>query len=131
MMTTKGQKLDFDLGVETVEADPQHMKILVTRALHNATKFGQAQSSIKVSSRLDNKNVVIEIQNLGPKISQNVLDKILSPFTLDENVMNHSVGMGLGLTICQTLLKAHQGRLEISNTDDGVSVRFIFPEIRK
>lgn len=131
MINTKGQKINFDLQVEAVEADAQYMRILVTRALHNATKFGQAQSAIQVSSRLENKNVVLEIQNLGPKISQNVLDKILSPFTLDENVMNHSVGMGLGLTICQTLLKAHQGRLEISNTDEGVSVRFILPENRK
>lgn len=132
MMTTKGQKIDFDLAVESIEADSQYMRILITRALHNATKFGQAHSAIEVSSRLDGGgNVVVEIQNLGPKISQNVLDKILSPFTLDENVMNHSVGMGLGLTICQTLLKAHQGRLEISNTDNGVSVRFVLPEIRK
>lgn len=131
MMNTKMQKINFNLLIETVEADPQYMKMLITRALHNATKFGQAQSEIKVSSRLENKNVVIEIENLGPKISQNVLDKILSPFTLDENVMNHSVGMGLGLTICQTLLKAHHGRLEISNSEDGVSVRFILPEIRK
>lgn len=131
MINTKMQKIHFDLQVQSIEADAQYLRILVTRALHNATKFGQAQSAIQVSSQLVNKNVVIEIQNLGPKISQNVLDKILSPFTLDENVMNHSVGMGLGLTICQTLLKAHQGHLEISNTDAGVSVRFIFPENRK
>lgn len=131
MVNTKAQKINFDLQIENIEADAQHMKMLVTRALHNATKFGQAQSEIKVSSRLENRNIIIEIRNLGPKISQNVLDKILSPFTLDENVMNHSVGMGLGLTICQTLLKAHQGRLEIDNTEDGVNVRFILPEIRK
>lgn len=131
MMATKSQKIDFDLAVETFEADPQHMKTLITRALHNATKFGQAQSNLKVSSRSNGGFITVEIQNLGPKISQTILDKILSPFTLDENVMNHSVGMGLGLTICQTLLKAHQGRLEISNTDNGVSVRFVLPEVRK
>lgn len=131
MMTTKNQKIEFNLAVESIEADAQYMRILLTRALHNATKFGQTQSAIQVFSRQDNDNIVIEIENLGPKISQNVLDKILSPFTLDENVMNHSVGMGLGLTICQTLLKAHGGRLEINNTESGVSVRFYFPNTRK
>lgn len=131
MITTKSQNLNFDLKVETVQADAQFLQILVMRAMHNATKFGQTQSTINISSWTDNGYIVIEIQNMGPKISQSVLDKILTPFTLDENVMNHSVGMGLGLTICQTLLKAHQGRLEINNTESGVSVRFLIPEIRK
>ena len=130
MMKTKGQKLDFQLVVANVNADPQYLRTLVNRALHNATKFASAQSVIQVSSKNVGTMTMIEIQNSGPQISQNVLDKILSPFTLDENVMNHSVGMGLGLTICQTLLKAHNGRLEISNTDSGVSVRFFIPAIR-
>jgi K+-sensing histidine kinase KdpD len=40
--------------------------------------------------------------------------------------MNHSVGMGLGLTICNTLLKAQNGELALTNKPDGVSVFFKF-----
>lgn len=130
MINTKKQTLNIDLQCESVQADAHYLKMLIYRALHNATKFASAQSIINIRSNVKGQMCMLEIQNQGPQISQSVLDKILKPFTLDENVMNHSVGMGLGLTICQTLLKSHNGYLEINNTESGVSVRFYIPQIR-
>lgn len=131
MMKTKNQSFEFNLNAISVDMDPVLFKTLLHRALHNATKFGQAQSTIKVKTELKNEHILLTIENKGPQISQAILDKILKPFTLDENVMNHSVGLGLGLTICQTLLKAHGGSLNISNVTEGVAVQFIIPAIRK
>ncbi len=130
MMTTKQQTFQFDLKATTLEADINFFKTMIHRALHNATKFGQAQSQILVRTEIVKGQFILEIQNTGPQISQSVLDKIMTPFTLDENVMNHSVGLGLGLTICQALLKSHGGKLLIENKNDGVSVRFAFPTKR-
>jgi K+-sensing histidine kinase KdpD len=131
MIRIKGQKIDLDFKYENIEADPQHLQSMIHRALHNATRFGLAQSAIQIKTDQNEAYNSIEIQNEGPQISQNILDKIIKPFTLDENVMNHSIGMGLGLTICQTLTKAHNGYLKIANTGQGVSVKFFFPINRK
>ncbi len=130
MMATKQQTFQFDFRAMTLEADANFFKTMIHRALHNATKFGQTQSQILVRSEIFKNQFIFEIQNTGPQISQSVLDKIMTPFTLDENAMNHSVGMGLGLTICQALLKSHGGKLHIENKNDGVSVRFVFPTTR-
>jgi K+-sensing histidine kinase KdpD len=43
---------------------------------------------------------------------------------MDENIMNHSVGMGLGLSICNTLMRAQKAELKLQNTSDGVIVSF-------
>ncbi len=130
MMTIKQQTFKYDLKATTLEADTHFFKTMIHRALHNATKFGQTQSQILIHTEIVNAQFILEIQNTGPQISQSVLDKIMTPFTLDENVMNHSVGMGLGLTICQALLKSHGGHLQIENKNNGVSVRFTFPTTR-
>ena len=130
MMAIKQQTFQYDFKAKTLEADANFFKTMIHRALHNATKFGQTQSQILVRTEIVNGQFILEIQNTGPQISQSVLDKIMTPFTLDENVMNHSVGMGLGLTICQALLKSHGGQLHIENKNDGVCVRFVFPTTR-
>jgi len=51
----------------------------------------------------------------------------MKPFFIDEDVMNHSVGMGLGLTICQSILRAHGSTLHVENTNNGVTVSFELP----
>ena len=130
MIGTKSQTLSLHLESAQIEADPYFFKVLLNRALHNATKFGLTNSEIKINTKINGAMTHIEVQNQGPHISTQIMDKILKPFTLDENVMNHSVGMGLGLTICQTLLKAHGGNLEIENHESGVTVRFVLPTVR-
>lgn len=130
MMSIKQQTFKFEFKASTLEADANLFRTMLHRALHNATKFGQTQSQIIISTEIINNQFILEIQNTGPQISQSVLDKIMTPFTLDENVMNHSVGMGLGLTICQALLKSQGGKLHIENKNDGVCVRFVFPTNR-
>lgn len=131
-LKTKNQILKFDFQVPDLKSDPFLLKTAIMRALHNATKFGKVQSEIFIQSNLSaSGQFMLKIQNQGPQISQNILDKILKPFQLDENVMNHSVGMGLGLTICNTLMKALQGRMEIENhsevQNEGVRVLFYLP----
>jgi signal transduction histidine kinase len=123
-LKTKNQKLIFDFQTNNLISDSYLLKTALMRALHNATKFGRVQSDITISTSTDeNNNFVLNVQNQGPQISKNVIEKLLKPFMLDENVMNHSVGMGLGLTICNTLIKTLNGQLNILNTNDGVSVQ--------
>lgn len=122
---SKDQILDLEILTETIHCDPELTKVVLNRALHNATKFGLANSRIRVKcmARADGKNQ-FEVLNDGPHILEAMIEKVFKPFTLDENVMNHSVGMGLGLTICNSLVKAMQGEMQIINEVSGVRIRF-------
>lgn len=128
-LKSKNQTLLFSSTPLAFEADLSLTQIALNRALHNATKFGLPQSQIRVSLETHlSDSYLLKIENSGPSISPAVIEKILKPFQLDENIMNHSVGMGLGLSICHTILKCQKARLSIENTGHGVAVHFIFPK---
>jgi signal transduction histidine kinase len=124
-LKSKNQNLILKIETGPISSDLNLLSTAVHRAIHNATKFGTAGTDIVFAAKTtSNGKNAISITNQGPHISEAVLNKILKPFQLDENVMNHSVGMGLGLTICQTLIKALKGSMNVRNIENGVSVEF-------
>lgn len=121
----KNQLLKFVLEDKKLIGDQELILQIIHRLIHNAIKFGDANSTVLVQSELTSPHKLkISVANRGQRISQAVIDKILKPFFIDEDVMNHSTGLGLGLTICQSILKAHQSQLQIINDDHGVTVAF-------
>ena len=123
----KNQEIQFSTTLDSLELDQHLTSIALGRALHNATKFGLPSSTIQISVYKDlNFKAIICIENKGPLISTKIIEKILQPFLLDENIMNHSVGMGLGLSICNTLIKSQNAELAVVNNTNGVSVLFKF-----
>ena len=126
-LNLKVQKVRLMTELDSIEVDPVLTQIALFRALHNATKFGLAHSEILITiSKQSSGKLNISVENKGPPISSHVIEKIMRPFLLDENIMNHSVGMGLGLTICQTLMKAQGGEVKVSNSDSGVRVELLY-----
>lgn len=123
----KSQSLKFNSNLEHIQVDSKLTQMAFNRALHNATKFGLAESEIVVMVHSEpGHQAVINISNKGPKISEQLIEKIMKPFQMDENIMNHSVGLGLGLSICNTLLKSQNAYLRVQNLNDGVMVSFKF-----
>ena len=126
-LASKSQTIRLMTTLENFEVDPVLTQMALNRALHNATKFGTAKSEILV--KIDQQSTgrpCIAVENQGPSISAAVIEKMTKPFMLDENIMNHSIGMGLGLTICQTLMKAQGGQLKVLNIASGVRVELSF-----
>lgn len=126
-MQAKNQKIKLTTTIDSLELDQQLTSTALNRALHNATKFGLPESDILINVYRDlNYKFIISIENLGPIISPQIIEKIMKPFLLDENIMNHSVGMGLGLSICNTILKCQNAELSVVNNTKGVIVYFKF-----
>lgn len=123
----KRQKIEEKAVPGRVKADLAQIRQVVNRLIHNAAKFGLEDSEILVESLVTAGGHKISVTNKGQPISEKVIDKIFRPFFLDEDIMNHSTGMGLGLTICQSLLQAHGSGLNIRNNPDGVTVSFVLP----
>jgi signal transduction histidine kinase len=101
---------------------------VLRRLIHNGLKFAHEGSTIQIDSQLTQPHRIrLSVHNEGPPLSDSVREKILKPFYLDEDVMKHSTGVGLGLTVCQALLKAHASTLEFQNDSSGVTVSFELP----
>ena len=119
-------KIDLDLESEKVEADEKVVRNVVSRLLHNAVKFADENSEVHVAGKsVDGKGYAITISNSGKKVDEKKLRQILKPFTLDESIMHHTTGTGMGLSVCQALLKLHGSTLKFSSGEDRIEVSFL------
>lgn len=71
----------------------------------------------------DDGHVDIAVSDTGPGIAQDMEDRLFQPF-----VSGKSDGMGIGLSICQSIVEAHGGRIWVdANSAQGVTIRFSIP----
>jgi signal transduction histidine kinase len=127
MAAKKNLVLTENFSSQKVYADTAQILQVLHRLIHNAVKFGNEGSKISIESALTGDSLTFTVSNEGKAISAEAIDKIFRPFFLDEDVMNHSAGVGLGLTICQSLLQVHGSGLNIKNHSNGVEVSFRLP----
>ncbi|MBE8163369.1 MAG: hybrid sensor histidine kinase/response regulator [Bdellovibrionaceae bacterium] len=124
----KNQSLDLKICDQAIHVDIKIIQQILDHLLHNAIKFGPENSEILLHvSSVKDKNlgsVQFSIANAGGKIPDNVIENILKPFVLNEYSMNHSQGFGLGLSLCQALLKVHGSKLQFTNSNTSTTVSF-------
>ncbi|MEY4617210.1 MAG: hypothetical protein RJB66_2170 [Pseudomonadota bacterium] len=92
---------------------------LIKRALrhlvNNALRFSPPGSEINLEIDLGNTSAKLMIENEGNPIPQYVIDKLDTPFNLQSEIMNHSKGLGLGLSVSDAIIREHGSRLEIAH----------------
>lgn len=106
-------------GVETVfDLDPYASPVLVDKVqiqqvlinlIRNAVEaMSQSdQRRLTITSRLDNPGLVrVIVADTGPGVAQHVADQLFTAF-----VSTKADGMGLGLSICRTIVEANGGRI--------------------
>jgi len=104
--------------------------VLMRRALRNlidnaVTYGGNATLSVEQSAG----GVLIHVDDDGPGMSPEALASATSPFYRGEESRNRATGgAGLGLTLCDAIVRAHRGSLELINrTPRGLRVTIRLP----
>ena len=122
----KKQVFDLQVSEDFVCADQEIIKKVLKKLIKNGIEFSEPNKTITIQSVCqDHQNVEISITNFGPTLSQETITSILRPFTLNEDIMKHSKGLGLGLSLCQSLLKCHDSTLQISSQNNTIRVSFV------
>jgi two-component system sensor histidine kinase/response regulator len=131
------RKVRFVFAVEnqSVVCDERVIRNVFRRLLHNAAKFATTGTDIEVkghSVKAPSGEALyqVSIVNQGPPIEEKKISHLMKPFTLNEDILHHSVGTGLGLPICQSMLKLHGSALAfVSNqgNDGTIRVGFTLP----
>jgi signal transduction histidine kinase len=74
---------------------------------------------LTVRTKPDNGKVMIEFEDNGPGIPDEIKNKILQPFFTTKK---GTQGTGLGLSITNEIVKAHRGELKVESTPGKGSV---------
>jgi signal transduction histidine kinase len=121
--------LDLPSKIEA-EVDPEQIKTVFENVLSNAIKYSQPDSKpIQATCDLIESYAVIRITDFGIGIPQEELAHIFEPFyRVDKSRAKDTGGFGLGLSLCKTIMEAHDGKIEVqSKPEAGTTVCLFFP----
>jgi len=97
----------------------------VINLIDNAVKYSERGSEVRIECRQEDKEIVVRVIDNGCGIPEEVLSRVCEPFFTTRPT---GQGTGLGLSVSQTIVRQHQGVLDlISEPGKGTSVRIILP----
>lgn len=93
------------------------MKRVVTNLIENAVKYA-GEATVSLAQSKSTLNIIVEDD--GPGIEKEHLSKVTQPFYRCETSRNQNTGgVGLGLSMAQSVVRSHGGELIIENKEQG------------
>jgi signal transduction histidine kinase len=101
-----------------IKADRESLKIVLRNLLDNAVKYMNGKGKLHIEMGVDSQDYAyVSIQDTGIGISKEKLERINSLKDVSIDKINRSEGVGLGLILCQTLVKKNQGILSFDSEE--------------
>lgn len=112
-----------------VKGDKKSMTQLFSNLLENSLRYTDAPGVLKVQIKRDKKRLKICIEDSAPSVPDQALPKLFERlYRVDESRSRLSGGSGLGLSICQTIVKAHHGEMVASHSVlGGLAITILLP----
>jgi len=114
-------------GLLPVQGDRVQLQQVLLNLIINAIEamgdVGEEERELIVSSRNEPDGVSVEVRDSGPGFAPADIDRVFEAFYTTK-----PSGLGLGLSICRSIIEAHNGRLWASpNVPRGAIFRFTAP----
>ena len=125
-----GHSLTVDLPASNpvISADRDRLRQIIQNLLNNALKFTPAGGEIILRAREDGANLVVEVQDMGPGISEEDQTRLFDPYYRRVEDRERLSGLGLGLALAKRLVELHGGRIWVkSEKDQGSTFSFSLP----
>ena len=108
-----------DEDVPPIVADSERMKQVFCNVLDNAAKHGGAGKRIDVSAACEAGKFVIRVRDYGPGIPEEELPFVKQKFYKGSSKAR---GSGIGLAVCDEIVRLHGGTFDIANAEGGGAV---------
>jgi signal transduction histidine kinase len=107
----------------TCQIDPSRMSQVFYNLLHNSLRHTPEGGRVEITSTCAGGSVTINIRDTGEGIPEDDLPHLFDRFYRSgQSRARHKGGSGLGLTIAQQIVHAHQGRLTAANHPEGGAI---------
>jgi two-component system sensor kinase FixL len=101
--------VSLDPSADAVLVDRIQIQQVLVNLMRNAIEAmaGSQVRQLEIQSRRETHGFIrVTVADSGPGLAPEVSDKLFQPF-----VTTKPEGMGIGLSICQTIVEAHEGRI--------------------
>jgi two-component system, OmpR family, sensor kinase len=122
------RRIDLEDEPVTVLGDRDRLRQIVDNLLSNVRSHTPPGSPAVVRVRREGDRAVIEVEDSGPGLTPEELDRIFERFyRADASRSRASGGVGLGLSIVAAVARAHGGRVSAGSDDGGATFRIELP----
>ena len=111
--------LDLSSDVRPVKGDSVQLQQVILNLMLNAfsamsgTGLDGARRLVVRTKSIDESNVLVEVQDSGTGIAAEELESIFDPF-----ITSKPEGLGMGLSICRSIIERHGGKISAANNPD-------------
>jgi signal transduction histidine kinase len=121
-----GQSMSVSGTAAPYPAQPLALRRCLENLVENAIKYGK-EAHVMVEDT--QQQLVIRITDRGPGIPEAKIDEVFEPFyRLEESRNRETGGVGLGLSIARSIVRAHGGDLTLHNRHEaGLEATLVLP----
>ena len=121
-------EMHLEPGLPKLYADPPRLESILRNLIENAVKYGGEDAKISVDVCRQGKDFLFRVTDDGPGIPEKERQHVFESFyRVDDSLARLTSGAGLGLAICQGLVRAHGGRIWVEPRQAGACVAFTIP----
>ena len=128
---TAGHRITVDCGDELLLArmDARLISQVIINLVENALKYTPPGSSVVIGAEKQGDRVMIRVADDGPGIPDDLKPRVFEMFfTGDRKVADSRRSLGLGLSLCRSIVTAHGGEITLTdNTPSGCVFTFSLP----
>jgi signal transduction histidine kinase len=97
---------------------------LIINGVEAMSGVGAGARELQIGTAMDAANcVLVTVQDSGPGLEPATLERLFDAFYTTK-----SSGMGMGLSICRSIIEAHRGRIwATANLPQGATFQFTLP----
>lgn len=118
--------LHLSADLPLVHADLLQIEQVLLNLVRNgieAIRTVRASGTIQIrAQRRDHDSIAIEVHDTGPGLPPDLIEETTLPF-----LTTKPDGLGVGLSLCRSIVESHGGRLELASDETGAIIRFTLP----
>lgn len=124
----RGVSLRQEFGEVVVQGNGVLLERVALNLTQNAVKYNVADGWVWVSTSTVERGGMLEVSNTGPVVPGYEVENIFEPFRRLSERTDSARGVGLGLSIVQSVVRAHGGSMRAEPREGGgLSVRVFIP----
>jgi signal transduction histidine kinase len=121
-------EVQIEAGLSTVFADKPRLETVLRNLIENSVKYAGENATIHINVSQQGEQIVFRVSDDGPGIPEEESQRIFESFyQVNASLARISSGAGLGLAICQGLVRAHGGEIWVEKQKRGACIAFSIP----